>query len=119
MGQIPPNRAVIVGGEIDYDCATSIYDEASRRAAHALLESVTNKLAAAILAELKADGPPPLPSNAQQARELLGALGTHLHQASQSLFWAAERLKQKGDGHGASQVHAAAQRVLAAAQGIR
>lgn len=105
--------------EINESQATAVYDEARRRAADILLESATNKLAAAILADLKSDGPPPLPSNAQQARELLGALGTHLHEASRSLFWAAERLKQKGDGHGASQVHAVALRVQDAAQGLR
>ncbi len=98
--------------------AQDIHTEAKSRAAHLLRESVTNKLAAAILADLKADGPAPLPSNQQQARELLGALGAQLQQASTSLLWAAERLKQKGDAHGASQVHAAAQRVRAAAQEI-
>lgn len=99
--------------------ALAIYEEAEARAAHMLRESVTNKLAAVILADLKADGPLPLPSTQQQAKELLGELGAQLEDACRSLFWAAERLKQKGDGHGASKVHEAAQRVRDAAQGLR
>lgn len=105
--------------DIDATRAANIYAEAEARAADILVESVTNKLAAAILADLKKDGPPPLPSNAQQARELLGALGAQLHQASAALFAAAERMKKHGDTYGASQAHAAGQRVRDAAQGVR
>lgn len=101
------------------DPAIALYAEAEARAAHLLRENVINKLAAAILADLKADGPAPLPTNQQQARELLGVLGKQLTEAAQSLAWAAERLKQKGDPHGASQVHVASLRVQAAAQGVR
>lgn len=112
-------RASVNVGGLNDTAVTALYDEAEQHAAHLLRQRAVARLATAILLDLKADGPPPLPSTERQARELLGALGTHLNAASQALFAAAERLKQRGDSVGASRTHEAAQQTKAAAQGVR
>jgi hypothetical protein len=105
--------------ELNDRAVTTLYDEARAHAAQLLRQRVVTRLATALLLDIKADGPPPLPSTEHQARELLGTLGHQLNEASQALFAAAERLKQRGDAAGASRTHEAAQQTKAAAQGVR
>lgn len=96
-----------------------LYDEAREQAGQLVRQRVVTKLATAILLDIKADGPPPLPFTEHQARALLAALGKQLDEASQELAYAAERLKQRGDPAGASRVREASLRTKDAAQGVQ
>ena len=101
---------------LDAVAVEALYSEAEQQAESLLRQRVVTKLATAILLDLKADGPAPLPTSEQQVRAVLQTLSLRLDEASQALFLAAERLKRKGDGHGASQVYAAAQRTQLASK---
>ena len=113
-----PSASLVNVAELDGPAVIALYSEAEHQASSLLRQRTVAKLAATLIADIKADGPPPLPSNEHQARELLATLGRQLDQAAASLHWAAERLKLKGDASGAGHVHEAALRTKAAAQGV-
>lgn len=96
----------------------STYRDAELRAHVLLRESVVNRLAATLLADLKADCPPPPPTTTQQAAAVLRTVSLRLEEAAQALFAAADRMKKHGDPHGASLTYAAAQRAQLAAQAL-
>lgn len=103
---------------LDGPAVTALYTEAEQHAATLLRQSVVTKLATAILLDVKQDCPPPLPSTEHQVRALLQTLSLRLEEASQALFAAADRLNRHGDGFGANQTYAAAQRTQLAAQAM-
>jgi hypothetical protein len=115
---VETGRLVMNVATLDDGAVRDLYTEAEQHAASMLRERVVTKLATAILMDVKKDCPPPLPSTEHQVRAVLQTLSLRLEEASQALFMAAARLKQQGDGHGANQVYAAAQRTQLAAKAM-
>jgi hypothetical protein len=113
---VPRGGSSINIATLDHAAVAALYREAEQQAESLLRQRVVTKLATAIMMEVKADCPAPPPTSEQQVRAVLQTLSLRLDEASQALFIAAERLKRKGDGQGASQIYAAAQRTQLASK---